>query len=230
MSAAAPTADAGAAVPVKKGKKKLIIIVAAVLLLLMIAGGGAAFYLKKKAAAKEAEGGDDATAQAAEHRSAKPDLKHPPTFLPLDPFVVNLADKDADRYAQIGITLEVADAHFAEEMKAFMPAIRNGILMILAHKSSKELLDRAGKEQLAGEILRESARTMGIDVEDADEAAAPAEKAEGEKDTKAASGVVEDEDAKADVKPKAKAKKKVPKEPAEPNPIRHVHFSNFIVQ
>jgi flagellar FliL protein len=229
MSAAAPTADAGAAVPVKKGKKKLIIMIAAVLLLLVIAGGGAAFYLKKKAAAKEAEGGDDATSQAAEHKSEKPDLKHPPTFLPLDPFVVNLADKDADRYAQIGITLEVADAHFAEEMKAFMPAIRNGILMILAHKSSKELLDRAGKEQLAAEILRDSARTMGIEVEEPEEAAPVAEKAEVEKDTKS-SGVVEDEDTKAEAKPKPKAKKKVRKEPAEPNPIHHVHFSNFIVQ
>ncbi len=30
-----------------------------------------------------------------------------------------------------------------------MPAIRNAILMILAHKTSQELLDRDGKEQLA---------------------------------------------------------------------------------
>src|SRR4249919_3276476 len=109
-------------------------------------GGGAAFYLKKRAA-QAAEGGAD-TAQVGTH-AEKPDLKHPPTFLPLDPFVVNLADKDADRYAQVGITFEVADAHFSEEMKAFMPAIRNAILMILSHKSSRDLLDRAGKEQLA---------------------------------------------------------------------------------
>jgi flagellar FliL protein len=221
-AAAAPTADAGAAVPVKKGKKKLIIIIAAALLAVLLAAGATVIFLKKKAA-HDAEATDDAGAQVTEHRNAKPDLKHPPTFLPLDPFVVNLADKDADRYAQIGITLEVTDAHFAEELKAFMPAIRNGILMILAHKSSKELFDRSGKEQLAAEILRESARTMGIEVEEPD---AAAEKVvEADKD-KTSSGVVEDEDAK----PKPKAKPKARKEPLEPNPIRHVHFSNFIVQ
>src|ERR1700733_3075195 len=165
-AAAAPTATAGAVAPAKKGKKKLIVMIAVVLLVLVIAGVGGMLFLKKKtAAAAEADGADDSTAGAT-HQAEKPDLKHPPTFLPLDPFVVNLADKDADRYAQVGITFEVSDAHFAEEMKAFMPAIRNGILMILSHKASKDLLDRSGKEQLAGEILRESSRTMGIDVEE----------------------------------------------------------------
>jgi flagellar protein FliL len=213
-AAAAAPANAGAAVPVKKGKKKLIIIVAAVLLLLVIGGGAAVFLLKKKAAAA-AEGDEPAASASAEQHGSKPDLKHPPTFLPIDPFVVNLADKEADRYAQVGITFEVEDAKFAESMKAFMPAIRNGILLILSHKSSAELLDRAGKEQLAGEILRESARTMGIEVEAPEPAAA--KKAEGEKP----------EAADDEVKP---VKKRKAKAPAEPNPIKHVHFSNFIVQ
>jgi len=211
-AAAAAPANAGAAVPVKKGKKKLIIIVAAVLLLLVIGGGAAVLLLKKKAAA--ADGEDAATSASAEHAGGKPDLKHPPTFLPLDPFVVNLADKDADRYAQVGITFEVEDPKFAEQMKAFMPAIRNGILMILSHKSSGELLDRAGKEQLSAEILRESARTMGIEVEEPEPVVA--KKAEGDK------AAADDED------PKPKKKKK--KAAVEPNPIKHVHFSNFIVQ
>ena len=215
-AAAAPIVDAGAVVPVKKGKKKLIIIVAAAVLLLAVAGGVTVFLLKKKAA-HAAEGADEAATAQAEHAS-KPDLKHPPTFLPLDPFVVNLADKEADRYAQVGITLEVEDAKFAEAMKAFMPAIRNGILMILAHKNSRELLERAGKEQLAAEILRESARTMGIDVDEpaaVDSKPAPPDSKAGD----------EDED-----KPKAQMKPKLQKPPAEPNPIRRVHFSNFIVQ
>jgi flagellar protein FliL len=215
-AAAAPPADAGAAAPVKKGKKKLVIIIAAVLVLLIAAGGGAMFYLKKKAA-KDAEGGDETAAAAAEHHGAKPDLKHPPTFLPLDPFVVNLADKEADRYAQVGITLELEDAKFAEAMKAFMPAIRNGILMILAHKSSRELLERTGKEQLAAEIQREAARTMGIEVEEPEALAKPEAHAD-----KAKSDDEEDE--------KPKAKKKKAKKAVEPNPIRRVHFANFIVQ
>ncbi|MES3012664.1 MAG: flagellar basal body-associated FliL family protein [Pseudomonadota bacterium] len=212
-AAAAAPADAGAAVPVKRGRKKLIIIAAAVLLLLVVGAGATVFLLKKREAAA-AEADEVTTGAGAAHQTAKPDLKHPPTFLPLDPFVVNLADKDADRYAQVGITIEVVDAKFADQMKLFMPAIRNGILMILAHKDSKELLDRNGKEQLAAEILRDASRTMGIEVEAPEPVAA--KKVEGE---------VEDDEV-----PTPKKKKAKKKADAEPNPIKHVHFSNFIVQ
>ena len=212
MSAAAPTADAVADVAPKKGKKKLIVIVLAVLLLLAVAGGAALFLLKKKA---PVEGDEEAEGPAAHAPAAHAavDLKHPPTFLPLDPFVVNLADKDADRYAQIGITLEVDDAKFADQMKTFMPAIRNGILMILAHKTSGELLERSGKEMLAGQIQREAARTMGIDIEEP-----------------ASEEAADSADDEAKTKPKVKAKSKAKKKVAEVNPIRKVHFSNFIVQ
>lgn len=216
MSAAAPTADAGA--PAKKGKKKLIIMIVVALLVLLGGGGGAALYLKKKAAAAAAaeEAGDDAGA-ASEHKTAKRDPKHPPTFLPLDPFVVNLADKDADRYAQIGITLELHDAKFADELKVYMPAIRNGILMILAHKNSAELLDRSGKELLAAQVQREAARTMGIEV------------AEPEAVTESKSG--DDHASKADADEEVEKKpKKRKKASGEPNPIVHVHFSTFIIQ
>jgi len=215
-AAAAATADAGAA-PAKKGKKKLLIILVAVVLLVVIGGGAAVFLMKKKAAAQAAEDGGEEVAASAEHKSDKPDPKHPPTFLPLDPFVVNLSDKDADRYAQIGITLEVEDAKFGDMLKTYMPAIRNAILLILAQKSSADLLDRPGKEKLAGEIQREAARVMGVDVEEPDDEAVA--KKPAAKDDAHASGDEDD-------KPKKKKKKKA----VEPNPIKHVHFSNFIIQ
>jgi len=220
-AAAAPTVDAGVVAPARKGKKKLIIIAAAALLVVLALGGGAVFFMKKKAHDAQAV---EEGAPAAEH-AVKRDSKHPPTFLPLDPFVVNLADKDADRYAQIGITLEVEDAKFADDLKTFMPAIRNGILMILAHKTSRELLERSGKEQLAAQIRREAAITMGIDVEEPDgEAVGRSVESAGARDK-----AVEDEEP---VKPKAKpaAKPAAAKGKAEPNPVRHVHFSNFIIQ
>lgn len=178
-AAAAPAGDA----PAKKGSKKLVIILVAVLLL-VLAGGGAAFFLMKKNAA--AEEGDEASldeghAKAAAHAPApKPPQRKPgtpPTYVPLDPFVVNLADRDQDRYAQIGMTLEVDDAKFADEMKAYMPAIRNGILMILAHKTAAELLEREGKEKLAEEVMREAVRPMGIEIDaEEDEEPAPGKK------------------------------------------------------
>jgi len=218
-AAAAVPADAAVAAPAKKGKKKLLIMLVIGGLVLAVAGGAAVFLMKKKAAAQAAEDGDE-TVASAEHKAEKPDLKHPPTFLPLDPFVVNLSDRETDRYAQIGITFEVPDAKFGELLRAYMPAIRNSILMILAQKSSADLLDRAGKEQLAGQIQREAARVMGIEVDEPEAPAAKAVSKDGAKDEAAA------KDGESEEKPKPK-KRKVS---SEPNPIRHVHFSNFIIQ
>lgn len=152
------------AVPAKAGKKKLIVIVAIVLLLLAAAGAGAVFWLKAKAhAAQEAEDADAAGEQAAVHATAKRDPKAVPVFVPLDNFTVNLADREAERYAQIGISLELGDAKAGERIKLFMPAIRNNILMVLAHKRSSDLLDREGKEKLAEEVLRETERALGVE-------------------------------------------------------------------
>ena len=210
MSAAAaattPPAETSVSAPAGSKKKKLIIVAAIVLVLLLALGGGAVVLLKMKAA-RAAALDDPAAASAQSDTGAhRPDPDHPPTFLALDPFVVNLADRDTDRYAQIGLTFEVADAKFAEQLKAYMPAIRNTVLLILAQKTSADLLDRPGKEQLAAQIQREAARTMGIVV------AAPASDATGH-------------DGQAG--PKAQTARKAA---AVPNPIRHVHFSNFIIQ
>jgi flagellar FliL protein len=154
------------AVPVKAGKKKLIIIVVAALVLLAAVGGGAVFWLKARAhAAQQAEDADDEGGAAA-HATAAPkrDPKAVPVFVPLDNFTVNLADREAERYAQIGISLELNDAKAGERIKVFMPAIRNNILMVLAHKRSSDLLERAGKEKLAEEVLRETERALGLDA------------------------------------------------------------------
>jgi len=214
MSTAAAKVDAAVAgdVAPKKGKKKLIIIVAAALLVALLGGGGAMFMMKKKAAEAAAAAEEDGDGEAAAPAAKKhDDHAHAPTFVALEPFVVNLADKESDRFAQIGVTLEVDDAKFAEEMKAYLPAIRNGILMVLAHKTSQQLLQREGKLALAKEIMREAVLPMGIEVGAEDEAEdPPAAKDDEESD-----------------KPKGKKKKK---KAAVHNPVKSVLFSNFIVQ
>ena len=181
---AAPAAPAEGDAP-KKGSKKLIIIGAAVAVLLA-GGGGAFFMMKKKAdaeAAAAAEGEDGEAEHAAPGKQAKKpehgkdEHKGPPTFVPLDPFIVNLADKEGERFAQIGVSLQVDDAKIGEEMKGYMPAIRNSVLLILSHKTSAELLSIEGKQKLAEEIRRDAARAMGYEIEDPEdeEAAAKAE-------------------------------------------------------
>src|SRR5207244_6159531 len=116
---------------------------------------------------KQAEAAAEASEAADGDGSAAPPPLHevrksPPAFLPMENFVVNLADRESERFAQIGITLELDDGKYADQLKAYMPAIRNGVLMVLAHKSSRQLLDRAGKEALATEIMREAVRPLGL--------------------------------------------------------------------
>ena len=185
--------------PKSGGKKKLIIIVVAALLVVLLGGGAAVLLLKKKTPADGEEGAED-THESAPAAHAK--LGTPPVFVPLDPFTVNLADKEVDRFAQIGITLEVADSHTADTIKAYLPAIRSNVLMVLSHKTSVELLSREGKEKLAREILRESVRPMGIELGDEDE---------------------------GDAATTDTAKKKKKKHAVE-NPVTKVLFSTFIVQ
>ncbi|GAP38231.1 flagellar basal body-associated FliL family protein [Piscinibacter sakaiensis] len=197
---AAAAADASTAPPAGKGKKKLIIILVAALVLLG-GGGAAALMVMKKNAAAAAEDGEEAPVAHKVESHAKPG--QPPTYVALDPFTVNLADKETERFAQVAVTLEVDDPKFAEQMKGYMPSIRSNILMILAHKTSAELLERSGKEALATEIMREAVRPMGIELDDEDAA---------------------DEDAGA------KSKKKKKKRAAVHNPVTHVHFANFIIQ
>src|ERR1700704_1664616 len=100
-------ADPGADVaPTPRGKKKLIVMAAAALVVVLVLGGGAVVYLKQRAAHAAAAAIDDEA--SPEHASIpRIDPKNAPIYLPLDPFVVNLADKEADRYAQIGVTLEL---------------------------------------------------------------------------------------------------------------------------
>jgi flagellar FliL protein len=211
MSAAA----AAEAAPPAKGKKKLIMILAIVGVLVAGGGGAAAFMMKKKAAAEaEAEGEDGGAAEHAAPKAAKHDPKAVPTFVPLDPFTVNLADREAERYAQIGVTLELDDAKVADQIKAYMPAIRNNILMAMADRTAADLMGRDGKTKLAEKIKRETSKALGVEVEDEEEA-----DPEADSHDKPA--------AKGDAKSKSKKKKK---KAAPALPIKAVHFSNFIIQ
>jgi len=156
----APAADVAPAPA--KGKKKLILFAALALLLLVLGGGGAGFWVlqqQKAAAAADADSDDD---MVAEHQAKKKkgDKHQLPVFLPLDMFTVNLADREAERYAQVGITLEVADAKTSDLLKAYMPAVRNDVLMLIAHKKAAELQDRAGKLELAREIKRAAMKPL----------------------------------------------------------------------
>lgn len=193
------SANTPAAAAPDKSKKKLLIIVGLVLAVLVLGGGGAAWFLASRSHADADEGG----APAARKETAKV----APTFLPMENMVVNLADPGGDRFAQIGITLELDDAKTAEQVKQYLPAIRSGILMLVSQRSSSELLQREGKEKLATDILREVSRPLGYAV--------PTERERARAAARAEEG--DDEDDR-------------PRRRVERNPVRRVLFSSFIIQ
>ena len=209
MATAQPTIDAA---PKKGRSKKLLIIVLASVLVLGAAGGGALFFIKKKQAAEmEAEGeefAEEGSTAKAKAKGSRRDLAVKPVFVPLDLFTVNLADREADRYAQIAITLELVNENSQETIKNFMPVIRNSILMTLTYKTSTELLERGGKARLAAELRRDISRSLGLQVPDEPVAAG----ADG---------------ASAAAAPPPRRK---PLKPEEITPVLAVHFSNFIIQ
>ena len=165
-------AEAEGEKPKVKSKKMLIIIIAAVAVL-ALGGGGAYFYISKQRAAAAAEDGEEATPA----KSAKDAHKAPPTYLPLDNMVVNLADPGGERVAQVGITLELLDAKATEQVKGYLPTIRSGVLMLISQRTAEELLKAEGKEKLAKDILRETSLPFGGgDEEHEDEATAKKKK------------------------------------------------------
>ncbi len=203
MSATATAADA---VPPPKSKKKLIIIIAAALVVLL-AGGAAALVMMKKSGADTEEGSAADETPASSKAADKRDPKSMPVFVALDPFTVNLADRNADRYVQVTVTLELAQATLEPQLKAYMPAVRSSILLAIADRTAAELLARDGKEALAQRIRREAARAMGYELPSEEPRQAAEEPADEE------------------------APRKKRRKAAGPElPIRAVHFGNFIIQ
>ena len=164
MSAPAPApAEAGDAKP-KKGMKLLFIIVG--VLVLALVGAGAALFLLKKNAADEEEYDEEPVAEQ------KVDPKKPPTYLPLDSMVVNLADPGGNRFAQMGITLKLQDEETATAIKTRMPSIRNSLLILISQRTADELLSVKGKQDLVADIIYEISMEMGYEI-DEPEAEAP---------------------------------------------------------
>ncbi|MBU0828182.1 MAG: flagellar basal body-associated FliL family protein [Gammaproteobacteria bacterium] len=192
------SANTPAAAPAKS-KKMLVIILGIVVLLLIVGGGGAAWFLTRSH-------GDEEEGASASRKEAP---KAPPTFLAMENMVVNLADPGGDRFAQIGITLELADAKTAEQVKLYLPTIRSGVLLLVAQRTSNELLQREGKEKLAADILREVSRPLGFSVP-------------SERERARAAAAAEADDADEEERPARKR--------TERNPVHRVLFSSFIIQ
>lgn len=204
----------------KPSKKKLFITIGAVVALLG-GGGGAAWYFMGR-------GHQDEQADAAGSAKAAEKLKAARSFVTLDPFVVNLADTDLDRYTQIGLVLEVENAEANKKVSDRMPAIRNGLLLLISSKTASDLTSREGKEKLAVEIALSAGKDLGWTPPDPN-AHGGGDGGGEQPDPKAKDTKPDDKPSKESDK-KAKPAKPKPKAEPPPNPVTAVHFASFIVQ
>lgn len=122
----------------EKPKKKKTMLIALVALLVVGAGvgGGAFFYLKSSPA-------------SAEKAHAE---KGPPSYIKLEPAVVNISNGEDSHYLQVSIDLKTFNPKVGEEVTLLMPEIRDGILTLLAGQNPDTVTQPAEREKLRQQI------------------------------------------------------------------------------
>jgi len=141
-----PKAEAAAA-PAAGGKNKLFMMIGAVVLVLGL-GGGAGWYFMHGSSAEASE-----PARKDHDGGKKKKEEHPPEYLAVEPFTVNLQPENGDQYLQVAFTLQVNGAEQADNIKKNMAKVRSRVLLLLSGKKASEINTVEGKQQLAGEIL-----------------------------------------------------------------------------
>jgi len=152
---------------IKRGRSPIMKVLFIVILAVAssAAGGVVSFYLisksmSAKAQAPKAEDTAD-TPEAKEKAKEKAEeekiaqMLEKSAVLPLEPFVVNLADIDAPRYLRIKINLMLDDKARIKELvenQVLQLKVRDVILQSLTSKTSKELINDEGKNKLRHEI------------------------------------------------------------------------------
>jgi len=69
-------------------------------------------------------------------------------------FIVNLADKDADRFLKVTVILEIENEQVKMEVEKRLPQIKDAITTLLFTKNSRELKTAEGIELLKEEIIK----------------------------------------------------------------------------
>ncbi len=129
---------------------KLLTILVGVLFLFVLGLGGGLFLIWKKLGSLPAAG---EAAQAAESEKAK--TEQAGKIVPLETFVVNLADPGGNRYLRVTMDLEVTGGKAAEEeIAGRVPHLRDAVLMILPTKRYADISSTEGKTAMREELAQ----------------------------------------------------------------------------
>jgi flagellar FliL protein len=135
--------DPEAPLPTEKAKPKRSlkkILIMAILGLVLVGGGLVAYvmFTDEPPAGKEAHAGQVASKNVVN--------------MPLEPFLVNLADKESRRYLKLKVEMEVTNEETAKELEKSMPRMRDALILLLSSKTYLDLASYQGKQQLKAEI------------------------------------------------------------------------------
>lgn len=142
----------------RASKKRLVLLLGAVAALLGVGGVVAMRVLGRGPAAEEAPRGEllVGDSQAPGH------LPEDPGVVALDPFVVNLADREGDRYMRCTIRLVLEDEAGAKQLSASdieITKLRDRIMLVLTSKRAQQAASHAGRQELRRE-LREAIQPL----------------------------------------------------------------------
>ncbi|MBO8127207.1 MAG: flagellar basal body-associated FliL family protein [Firmicutes bacterium] len=76
-------------------------------------------------------------------------------------FTVNLAGGGGNRFARLGISLELADESIIPLVEERMPQIRDAVISIMTLKSIDQIDDQEGRRQLRAEIAHRLETILG---------------------------------------------------------------------
>ena len=140
-----------AVIEAKKKKKKLFMFIGLAVLLVLISVGATFFIVSKMMASKHSADGDEASSESSGSESAVA----PAIYYPLKPnFTVNYDVNGRQRFLQAELTLMYRDPAVVKTLELHMPAVRNGLVLLLSSQVFEELQTLEGKEKLRAAALQ----------------------------------------------------------------------------
>lgn len=149
---AAPAAAPSPAPSGSGGQKPTLFIILAVVNMVFILAVGAMMFMAKKKA--ESEPGINDVIKG-EHEIQEKEAKSKEFIgkvIPLETFLVNLAQSRGRKLAKVNMELEVSSNEVQEEIDKLKPKIRDIIILILSSKNYNQISTREGKDALRDEI------------------------------------------------------------------------------
>ena len=127
---------------------KLIFLIVAVLLVITIGLAGGFFMMWNKLSSLSTQANAAATSEPEQSQASALG-----TLFKLDTFIVNLADKERNRYLRVTMELELPDSSITGRIEDRLPQIRDRILMILPSRRFADITSMDGKTALRDEII-----------------------------------------------------------------------------